>query len=249
MTKSIKLNIRTASGEGTIEMEGNIESVEGKVIDRFFDSLQTKEVGVCQPNPVSAPEKKSSVSRATKELDREKITIKSDQKKTTTEKFGEEKGQRTKKYFYSTDDGSDKRGVIDSKTRRALESIFLKSEQGESVTPEDLEDIEKKKDESETKTNDNTSRGDRYTSDIIDRNTNKPMELFRCDYICPSCGHRDSRFAAIRNSYVKCFNCSSHLALEEAVPGEFTDEFISGLRVPVQDENGAYYIARDFKEQ
>ena len=268
MTKSIRLSIITKSGEGSIELEGNLEPIEGKIIDRFFDSLEApeqkgchhKEMKVSQGSEVKTREElglptsplkesKSKVEpKIIPELNTPMIEPK-EEKKTLLEKVIDRSSKKKpKRYFYSTDDGSDKRGVIDSKTRRALESIFLKAEEGEEVTPDDLEKVEDIKVEGEESRGDNSHREDRYTADITDRNTGKPMEMFRCDYHCPSCGHQDTRFAAIRNSYVKCFKCETQMTLEEAVPGEFTNEFVSGLRVPVQDKSGAYFIARDFKE-
>lgn len=266
MTKSIKLNIRTTSGEGTIKMTGDIESIEGKVVDRFFDALQAPSCAVdvkrnetaLQENVAKEKEnvrpiapKAKTGPRIIPELNVPTIAPKEEKGRLTGKVLDRKNKEKPKRYFYSTDDGSDKKGVIDSKTRRALESIFLKAEEGEEVTPGDLEKVEGEVTESNTEEvykGDNSHRDDRYTSDINDRNTGKPMEMFRCDYHCPSCGHQDSRYAAIRNSYVKCFKCETQMALEEAVPGEFTDEFISGLRVPVQDKNGAYFIARDFME-
>lgn len=270
MTKSIRLNIITQAGEGSIELEGDLEPVEGKIIDRFFDSLETpkqkgchhKETKIDQGREVktreelglpTSPLKESKPKVEPKiipELNAPMIEPKEEKKTLVGKVLDRASKKKPKRYFYSTDDGSDKRGAIDSKTRRALESIFLKAEEGEEVTPDDLEKVEdiKVEVEEEESRGDNSHREDRYTADIADRNTGKPMEMFRCDYHCPSCGHQDTRFAAIRNSYVKCFKCDTQMALEEAVPGEFSDEFISGLRVPIQDKNGAYFIARDFKE-
>lgn len=266
MTKNIRLSIITESGEGSIELEGGIESIEGKIVDRFFDALQAprcvadveeneaaiqgdavKEKEAVRP---TAPKVKEE-PRIIPELNVPTIAPKEEKGRLTGKVLNRQNKEKPKRYFYSTNDGSDKRGVIDSKTRRALESIFLKAEEGEEVTPSDLEKVEGEVTEpitGEVFKGDNSHRDDRYTADITDRNTGNPMEMFRCDYHCPSCGHQDTRFAAIRNSYVKCFKCDTQMALEEAVPGEFSDEFISGLRVPVQDKNGAYFIARDFKE-
>lgn len=276
MTKSIRLSIITKSGEGSIELEGDLEPVEGKIIDRFFDSLEApkqkgchhKETKVNQGSEVKTREelglptsplkesksKPKAEPKIIPELNSPVIESKEEKKSLVERALDRPSKKKPKRYFYSTDDGSDKKGVIDSKTRRALESIFLKAEEGEEVTPDDLEEVEKSEVESKVEVEkeeykgDNSHRDDRYTADITDRNTGKPMEMFRCDYHCPSCGHQDTRFAAIRNSYVKCFKCDTQMALEEAVPGEFSDEFISGLRVPVQDKSGAYFIARDFKE-
>lgn len=273
MTKNIRLSIITKAGEGSIELEGNLEPIEGKVIDRFFDSLEMPKHKGCGHkgtpikegtpvksmeefnSPTPTPKKQKAEPQVIPELNSPLIAPKKENKTLVDRVLEKKDKKKPKRYFYSTDDGSDKRGIIDSKTRRALESIFLKAEEGEEVTPDDLEEAEKNVEEveevevkKEEQRGDNSHRDDRYTADITDRNTGKPMEMFRCDYHCPSCGHQDTRFAAIRNSYVKCFKCDTHMALEEAVPGEFSDEFISGLRVPVQDESGAYFIARDFKE-
>ncbi|MGF9978707.1 hypothetical protein [Viridibacillus arvi] len=74
------------------------------------------------------------------------------------------------------------------------------------------------------------------------RKSNEGHDLYRSHYDCPECGHSGTRYNRATNWFMKCHSCDTKIMQESAV-------LDSDPENPTADNNGNYFIGRDYFEE